>query len=52
VGKLVHLEAFDDVRDAIAREKQLKGGSRKRKLDLIAEQNPAWRDFADDLALL
>jgi putative endonuclease len=52
VGKLVYLEPFDDVRDAIASEKQLKKGSRKRRLDLIAEQNPTWHDFAGDRALL
>ena len=32
VNKLVYVESCEDVRDAIAREKQLKGGSRKRKL--------------------
>lgn len=49
VGKLVWLEAFDDVRDAIACEKRLKAGSRRKKLDLIAEQNPTWRDYGEDL---
>lgn len=51
-GKLVFVETFCDVNEAIAREKQVKGGSRQRKLDLIAEQNPTWHDFAGDLALL
>ncbi|MBI5878208.1 MAG: GIY-YIG nuclease family protein [Chloroflexi bacterium] len=47
--KLVYYESFDDARSAIAREKQIKGGSRQKKLDLIAEANATWRDLADDL---
>ena len=47
--KLVHVEAYPSIHDATAREKQLKGGSRQRKLDLINAHNPAWRDLADDL---
>ena len=47
--KLVHVEAYPHAEDAIAREKQIKGGSRQRKLDLINAHNPAWRDLADDL---
>ena len=35
VDKLVHIEPFPTVTDAIAREKQLKGGSRKKKIDLM-----------------
>ena len=34
---------------AIAREKQLKGGSRKKKLALIEAANPDWRDLYEDL---
>jgi putative endonuclease len=52
VHRLVYAESFTDVREAIAREKQIKGGSRQRKLDLIAAQNPSWRDSADHPALL
>ena len=36
--------------DAIAREKQIKGGSRKKKLDLIEATNPMWRDLYEVLA--
>ena len=49
VNKLVFYEQTDDVRSAIAREKQIKGGSRKKKLDLINAMNPEWRDLYYDL---
>ena len=48
VTKLVYYEQTSDVRSAIAREKQLKGWSRKRKVDLIETNNPGWRDLAMD----
>jgi len=35
--------------DAIAREKQIKGGSRKKKLALIEALNPTWRDLYEEL---
>ena len=44
--RLVHFEEFGDVRNAIAREKQLKAGSRQRKIDLIEVINPEWADLA------
>ncbi len=47
--RLVHVEAYLSVQDAIAREKQLKGGSRQQKLDLINLYNPQWRDLSEDL---
>ena len=40
IRKLVYFEAFGDVRTAIAREKQLKGGSRMNKDELISALNP------------
>ena len=46
VTKLVYAESCTDVRDAIAREKQIKGGSRKKKLDLINDLNPDWKDLS------
>ena len=49
VTKLVYYEVFDDVRVAIAREKQLKGGSRQKKIDLVNSMNSGWRDLYDDL---
>ena len=49
VNKLVYYETFNDVRDAIAREKQIKGGSRKAKINLIIKLNPGWKDLSLDL---
>jgi putative endonuclease len=49
VNKLVFYETASDPYAAIAREKQIKAGSRRRKVALIEEMNPAWRDLASDL---
>lgn len=49
INKLVYCETFNDIRDAIAREKQIKGGSRKAKINLIIKLNPAWKDLSLDL---
>jgi putative endonuclease len=49
VTKLVYSESFADVRDAIAREKQIKGGSRQKKIDLINSINKDWRDLLEEL---
>lgn len=45
VKRLVHFEQYDDPASAIAREKQLKGGSRSKKLQLIRTHNPFWVDL-------
>ncbi len=45
VRKLVYLEEHRDVRTAIAREKTLKGWRRERKVALIEQANPEWRDL-------
>jgi putative endonuclease len=45
VGKLVYHEAFDEVAPAIAREKQIKAGSRAKKIALINGMNPGWLDL-------
>ena len=47
--KLVYYEITEDVRAAISREKQIKGGSRKKKDDLVASVNSEWRDLCDEL---
>jgi len=49
VNKLVYYEMFDRITDAIAREKQIKGGSRDKKLRLIKSVNPAFRDLYYEL---
>ena len=46
VDRLLYREGFDDIRDAIAREKQLKGWVRRRKLALIETMNPDYADLA------
>ena len=46
VTKLVYFEEYDNPTDAIHREKQIKAGSRRKKLDLINSLNPAWKDLA------
>lgn len=45
VHKLVYYEVFDNIVAAIAREKQIKGGSRAKKLKLIDSFNPDWNDL-------
>jgi putative endonuclease len=47
---LVFYERYDTMIDAIAREKQIKGGSRKAKLRLIEAINPEWADLYEALA--
>jgi putative endonuclease len=49
VSKLVYYDAGYDASSAITREKQIKGGSRRKKIDLINRLNPEWRDLYDEL---
>jgi len=49
VTKLVYYEVFNTVPDAITREKQIKGGSRKKKMDLILKSNPSFKDLYEDI---
>ncbi len=49
VDELVYFEETSDVVAAIAREKQIKGGSREKKIALVNAMNPDWRDPFDDL---
>ncbi|HWK88805.1 MAG TPA: GIY-YIG nuclease family protein [Longimicrobium sp.] len=49
--KLVHYEHFFQVDAEIAREKQLKGWLRKRKMELVEEHNPGWLDLSDTIGL-
>jgi len=50
VHRLVHIEMFPTMDEAIAREKQLKKWSRARKIALIEEDNPDWRDLYPELS--
>ena len=47
--KLVYYEFFTFIEEAIAREKQIKGGSRKKKIDLIHSKNRDWNDLYDKI---
>lgn len=49
VNKLVYFEIFQNPYEAISREKRIKGGSRKKKLDLIETKNKKWKDLYDEL---
>ena len=48
LNKLVYFETAPSAKDAIAREKQLKAGSRPKKLTLVSELNPDWKDLMAD----
>ena len=47
INKLVYYECFGYINDAIAREKQIKAGSRQKKIDLIEKENHNWLDLFD-----
>jgi putative endonuclease len=47
--KLVYFETCSDIQSAIYREKQIKDGSRQRKIDLINRKNNKWLDLYDNL---
>lgn len=49
VRKLVYFEEFSSPDSAIDREKQIKAGSREKKIELIGEFNPEWRDLFMDV---
>lgn len=49
VDKLGYYEVFEDIKEAIKREKQIKGGSRTDKIRLIESINPEWVDLYDSI---
>lgn len=49
IDKLVYYEVFKEPLEAITREKQIKAGSRKKKIDLIISKNPSFLDLSDKL---
>ena len=48
ITKLVYYEELETMPEAIAREKQIKGGSRQKKIALINSKNPDWKDLCDE----
>ncbi len=49
ICKIVYFETFTSIVEAIAREKQIKAGSRKKKEDLINSINAEWKDLYDEI---
>ena len=49
VSKLVYYEVLDDPENAITREKQIKAGSRQKKIDLVNSMNNKWNDLYESL---
>jgi putative endonuclease len=49
VNKLVYFETTGDINTAIEREKQIKAGSRQKKIDLVNMINPEWNDLFEKL---
>ena len=47
INKLVYYEVFENSYGAITREKQIKSGSRQKKINLIQSLNPGWEDLYD-----
>ena len=47
ITRLVYFEVFGNAREAIAREKQIKGWVRRKKIALIEADNPKWRDLSE-----
>jgi len=49
INKLVYFEIFNNPENAILREKRIKAGSRNKKIELIKEINPEWKDLYNKL---
>jgi putative endonuclease len=49
ITKLVYYEICEEIEGAISREKQIKAGSRQKKIDLITKANPDWKDLSEQL---
>lgn len=48
ITKLVYYEVFEDIENALLREKQIKGGSRQKKIELINSMNMGWRELYEE----
>ncbi|BAY82950.1 excinuclease ABC, C subunit, N-terminal [Calothrix parasitica NIES-267] len=49
ITKLVYYEIYEDSYTAISREKQIKAGSRQKKIDLVNQMNHQWKDLSNEL---
>jgi putative endonuclease len=49
VNKLVYFDTTNDINEAIKREKQLKGWTRSKKINLVESINPMWNDLSEGL---
>jgi putative endonuclease len=49
INKLVYFETYNDINEAILREKRIKKWNRNWKIKIIEEMNPEWNDLYDDL---
>ena len=49
VNRLVYYEVYSDIADAITREKQIKGWSRKKKNTMVNQSNPDWKDLYEEI---
>ena len=49
VNKLVYYESYENINLAIAREKQIKSGSRQKKIDFVNGLNPEWNDLYEEM---
>ncbi len=47
ITKLVYYEAYEDIENAILREKQIKGSSRQKKISLVNSMNKEWEDLCE-----
>src|SRR5690554_6937076 len=50
LDKLVYFETFSSIEEAILREKQIKAGSRAKKIQLINSMNKEWEDLSDEVS--
>ena len=48
VNKLVYFDSFSSIQDAVENEKRLKGWVRSKKIALVIENNPSWKDLAEN----
>ena len=49
LSKLVYFEGYHSIEEAIAREKQIKAGTRAKKIALIEKMNPEWKDLGEEV---